>query len=167
MASIHKEFIVDATPEQVWDVLADFGAVHERLAPGFVTDTRLDADTRTVTFADGTIVAERLVDLDPASRRVAYSVVGGHLHPAHHHASMQALPAENGKTLFIWHTDVLPDALAAPMAEFVEQGSTVIHRALQDPAYSERMQVAQATLDAELSGRREGRSSAPVRNRSN
>jgi carbon monoxide dehydrogenase subunit G len=164
MASIHKEFIVDATPEQVWDVLADFGAVHERLAPGFVTDTRLDADTRTVTFADGTIVAERLVDLDPASRRVAYSVVGGHLHPAHHHASMQALPAENGKTLFVWHTDVLPDALAAPMAEFVEQGSTVIHRALQDPAYSERMQVAQATLDAELSGRREGRSSAPVRN---
>ncbi|MFE3445701.1 SRPBCC family protein [Nocardia sp. NPDC059180] len=131
MASIHKEFVVDATPDQVWEVLADFGAVHERLAPGFVTDTRLDADTRTVTFADGTIVAERLVDLDPESRRVAYSVVGGHLHPAHHHASMQALPVENGKTLFVWHTDVLPDALAAPMAQSVEQGSAVIRRALQ------------------------------------
>ncbi|MFD4402491.1 SRPBCC family protein [Nocardia sp. NPDC058499] len=134
MASIHKEFVVDATPEQVWDVLADFGAVHERLAPGFVTDTRLDADTRTVTFADGTIVAERLVDLDPASKRVAYSIVGGHLHPAHHHASMQALPAENGKTLFVWHTDVLPEALATPIAESVEQGSTVIHRALETAA---------------------------------
>lgn len=138
MASIHKEFIVDATPEQVWAVLADFGAVHERLAPGFVTDTRLDADTRTVTFADGTIVAERLVDLDPPSRRVAYSVVGGHLHPAHHHASMQALPAENGRTLFVWHTDVLPEALAAQMAEAVEQGSTVIHRALETAASADR-----------------------------
>ena len=82
MASIHKELVVDATPEQVWDVLADFGAVHQRLAPGFVTDTRLDADTRTVTFADGTTVAERLIDLDQDSRRVAYSVIGGHLHPA-------------------------------------------------------------------------------------
>lgn len=134
MASIHKEFVVDTTPERVWDVLADFGAVHERLAPGFVTDTRLDADTRTVTFADGTIVAERLVDLDPASRRVAYSIVGGHLHPAHHHASMQALPAANGKTLFVWHTDVLPEDLVAPIAASVDQGSTVIRRALEAAA---------------------------------
>ncbi|WP_051163587.1 SRPBCC family protein [Nocardia brevicatena] len=134
MASIHKEFIVEATPEQVWDVLGDFGAVHERLAPGFVIDTRLDADTRTVTFADGTVVAERLVDLDPVSRRVAYTVVGGSLHPSHHHASMQALPAKGGGTLFVWHTDVLPDALAAPIAEFVEHGSTVMRRALQEAA---------------------------------
>lgn len=138
MASIHKEFVVDATPEQVWDVLADFGAVHERLAPGFVTDTRLDADTRTVTFADGTIVAERLVGLDPASRRVAYSIVGGHLHPAHHHASMQALPAENGKTLFVWHTDVLPEDLATSIAESVDQGSTVIQRALETAATADQ-----------------------------
>ncbi|MFI9533320.1 SRPBCC family protein [Nocardia fusca] len=131
MASIHKEFVVDATPEQVWEVLGDFGAVHERLAPGFVTGTRLDADTRTVAFADGTIVAERLVDLDPVRKRVAYTVVGGSLHPSHHHASMQALPDTGGGTLFVWHTDVLPDELAAPISEFVEQGSAVMRRALE------------------------------------
>jgi uncharacterized glyoxalase superfamily protein PhnB len=34
---------------------------------------------------------------------------------------------------------------------------------LQDPVYAEGMRVAQETLDAELSGRRQGRSSAPVR----
>ncbi|MFD7288472.1 VOC family protein [Streptomyces sp. NPDC059863] len=33
---------------------------------------------------------------------------------------------------------------------------------LQDPVYAEAMRVAQATLDAELSGRRHGRSSTPV-----
>ncbi|GLY83469.1 SRPBCC family protein [Actinoallomurus iriomotensis] len=131
MASIHKEFIIDATPEAVWDVLSDYGAVHERLAPGFVTDTRLNSDTRTVTFADGTIVCERLVDLDPESRRVAYTVVGGGLHPSHHHASMQALAETGGRTRFVWHTDVLPDALAAPIAEFVEQGSVVMRQALE------------------------------------
>lgn len=130
MASIHKEFVVDATPDEVWDVLSDYGAVHERLAPGFVTDTTLKADTRTVTFADGTIVHERLVDLDPDSRRVAYTVVGGSLHPSHHHASMQALPEEGGRTRFVWHTDVLPDELAAPIAGFVEHGAAVICRAL-------------------------------------
>jgi hypothetical protein len=114
MASIHQEFVVDASPEAVWDVLSDYGAVHRRLAPGFVTDTRVGADTRTVTFADGTVVLERLVDLDPGARRVAYTVVGGDLHPSHHHASMQALPEPDGRTRFVWHTDVLPAALAAP-----------------------------------------------------
>ncbi|MFE2046307.1 VOC family protein [Streptomyces sp. NPDC059477] len=34
---------------------------------------------------------------------------------------------------------------------------------LQEPVYAEGMRVAQETLDAELSGRRRGRSSAPVR----
>ncbi|MER6402093.1 VOC family protein [Streptomyces viridosporus] len=34
---------------------------------------------------------------------------------------------------------------------------------LQNPTYAEAMRVAQRTLDAELSGRRRGRSSAPVK----
>ncbi|AZP15495.1 VOC family protein [Streptomyces aquilus] len=34
---------------------------------------------------------------------------------------------------------------------------------LREPVYAEAMRVAQETLDAELSGRRSGRSSAPVR----
>ncbi|MFH9349386.1 SRPBCC family protein [Kitasatospora sp. NPDC017646] len=131
MASVHKEFVIDALPEAVWAVLSDYGAVHERLAPGFVIDTRLSSDTRTVTFADGTIVLERLVDLDHETKRVAYTVVGGSLHPSHHHASMQALPEAEGRTRFVWHTDVLPDTLAAPIAEFVEHGSAVIRRTLE------------------------------------
>ena len=39
----------------------------------------------------------------------------------------------------------------------------VMWRRMQDPVYAEQMRVAQATLDAELSGRTQGRSSAPVR----
>ncbi|MFD1814369.1 VOC family protein [Rhodococcus gannanensis] len=39
----------------------------------------------------------------------------------------------------------------------------VMWQRMQDPVYSEQMRVAQATLDAELSGRTQGRSSAPVR----
>ncbi|MEV0973251.1 SRPBCC family protein [Microtetraspora glauca] len=134
MASIRKEFIVNATPDEVWDVLGDYGAVHERLAPGFVTNTQLSSDTRTVTFADGTIVHERLVDLDHDNRRVAYTVVGGSLHPSHHHAWMQALPETGGRTRFVWHTDILPDTLAPPITEFVEHGSTVMREALETAA---------------------------------
>jgi hypothetical protein len=39
MASITKRIALDVSAEQVWDVVRDFGAVHRRFAPGFVTDT--------------------------------------------------------------------------------------------------------------------------------
>lgn len=48
---------------------------------------------------------------------------------------------------------------------FGRRGGRIKDR-LQDPAYAETMRVAQETLDAELSGEHEGRSSAPVRPRS-
>ena len=64
MASIHKEILIDASPDHVWDALRDFGALHTRLVPGFVTDTKLDGDARIVTFANGTVAREILVDCD-------------------------------------------------------------------------------------------------------
>ena len=39
MASICKERTIEATPEAVWGALRDWGALHERLVPGFVVDT--------------------------------------------------------------------------------------------------------------------------------
>src|SRR3954464_12356048 len=50
MASIHKDIPLDAAPDRVWDAVRDFGAVHTRLAPGFVTNSKLDGDARIVTF---------------------------------------------------------------------------------------------------------------------
>ena len=41
MASIHKEIHIAAAPEAAWAALRDVGALHTRLVPGFVTDTRL------------------------------------------------------------------------------------------------------------------------------
>ena len=41
MASIRKELLTKASPEAVWDAIRDIGALHTRLVPGFVTDTRL------------------------------------------------------------------------------------------------------------------------------
>ena len=51
MPSIRKEISIDAPPEKVWDALRDWGAMHERLVPGFVTDCRLDGEDRIVAFA--------------------------------------------------------------------------------------------------------------------
>lgn len=51
MASVRKEILVSATPEQVWDAVRDVGAVHQRLTPGLVLDTRLEGDTRILSFS--------------------------------------------------------------------------------------------------------------------
>ena len=69
MASIHKDILIDASPNDVWDAVRDFGALHTRLVPGFVTDTKLDGEARIVTFANGTVARELLVDCDEARRR--------------------------------------------------------------------------------------------------
>ena len=78
MASIRKELIVDAPVEHVWAALRDIGNVHTRLAQQFVTETKLDGDSRLVTFANGEVVRERIVDIDDRARRLAYAVsIGG------------------------------------------------------------------------------------------
>ena len=75
MASIHKDIPIDASPDEVWAAVRDFGALHQRLVPGFVLDARLDGEARIVTFANGTVARELLVDCDEARRRLVYAVI--------------------------------------------------------------------------------------------
>ena len=96
MASIYKEIIIDASPADVWDALRDFGALHTRLVPGFVTDTRLDGDARIVTFANGTIAREVLVDCDDTRRRLVYAIVSERIRQ--HSASAQVFAEPDGRT---------------------------------------------------------------------
>ena len=77
MASIHKEIPIRTSAEQAWDALRDFGALHTRLVPGFVTDCRVVDDSRIVTFGNGSVVRELLIDRDDAALRLVRSVVDG------------------------------------------------------------------------------------------
>ena len=56
MASIRKEITTTASLDDVWAALSDIGALHTRLVPGFVVDTRLEPDARIVTFCNGKVV---------------------------------------------------------------------------------------------------------------
>lgn len=123
MASIIKEVLVDAPPEAVWDAVSDFGAVHRRFAPGFVTDVRLEAGARVVTFGDGTVARELFLGSDPAHRRLAYSVQSERL--AHHSAAFQVLEAGGGRSRLVWTADVLPDEMAPYIAGRMEAGLAV------------------------------------------
>jgi carbon monoxide dehydrogenase subunit G len=128
MASITKEITIRASPERVWDALRDVGALHTRLAPGFVVDTKLEDGARVVTFGNGMVARELIVDVDDRARRIAWSVVGGRM--THHNASAQ-LFADGERTRFVWIADLLPHELAPAIAEMMDQGLAVMRRTLE------------------------------------
>lgn len=128
MASIQREVTIAASPEAVWDALRDVGALHTRLARGFVTDVKMEEGARLVTFANGMVVKELIVDVDDERRRVAWAAVGGRL--SHHNASAQVFATEDGRTRFVWIADLLPNELAPSIAAMIEQGLAAIERTL-------------------------------------
>ncbi len=127
MASIRREFQVDAPAGQVWDAFQDVGAVHTRLAPGFVTGCRREGEDRIVTFANGLVAREVIVDVDEAARRVAYSARSERL--AHHHASFQVF-ADGVACRVVWIADLLPHAAAPAIAAMMDQGVAAMRKAL-------------------------------------
>ena len=130
MATVYKEFIVERDAAQVWDALRDFGAVHTRLAPGFLTGCELDGQgARIVHFANGLVARELLVALDEENRRLAYTVTDGKA--THHHASAQVFAHGEGRSRFVWITDVLPDGLAAYVEPMMAQGGAAMKKTLE------------------------------------
>ena len=132
MASIRKEVLIEVAPEQVWSALRDVGALHTRLVTGFVTDCRLEGDARVVTFANGMVARELIVDIDDAARRVVWSAVGGRL--SHHNASAQVFADERGASRVVWIADLLPNELAPAIATMIDQGLVAMKRTLEGAA---------------------------------
>jgi hypothetical protein len=128
MASICQEVVIEAHPDEVWAALRDWGALHRRLAPGFVTDTRLDGQDRIVTFASGLVVRVVLVALDDERRRLVWTVVDG---PYSHHNGAAQVHAEGSRSRFVWTADLLPHERAAATAQAMEEGLRTIKRTLE------------------------------------
>jgi len=101
MASIRKEILLDTRAEDVWDAVRDVGALHTRLVPGFVTDTRLEKGARIVTFGNGMVVRELIVDLDDAARRL------------------------------VWTADLLPDEFAGEIRTMMEHGAAAMKKVFE------------------------------------
>ena len=127
MPTIRKELTVAAGIDRVWAAFRDTGAVH-RLAPGFVTDCRLEEGgaARIVTFANGIVAREAIVDLDEASHRLAYSASGGRL--THHNASFTVTEDGPGRCRIVWRADLLPAEMKPAIEAMMEQGVAAMQR---------------------------------------
>jgi hypothetical protein len=128
MASIHREIPIDARPEDAWAAVRDFGAVHRRLAPGFALDARLDDGARVVSFANGTVARELLVDCDDTRRRLVYAVASERV--KHYNASVQVIADGEARARLIWIVDLLPNEIAPYIAGQMDQAALAMQKAL-------------------------------------
>ncbi len=111
MATIRNDIAIDAPADAVWNALADFQAVHRRVAPGFLTDCQPDGEgVRIVHFSNGTTARETLVSRDDGRRRLVYAIIGGRA--AHYNASVRVVAGDAGRCRVEWVIDLMPDELA-------------------------------------------------------
>jgi hypothetical protein len=119
MATLRKEIHIEARAEAIWDAARDVGALHTRLVPGFVVDTQLDGNVRTVTFGNGMVVREPIISVDDERRRLAWTAIGGRT--THYNAVLEVFADGSGARV-VWTTDLLPDEMAGPVAAMQENG---------------------------------------------
>ena len=128
MASIRKQIQINAPPERIWDALRDVGALHTRLVPGFVTDTRMDGKARIVTFANGMVAREEIVSVDAEQRRVCWAVLDA---PFRHYNGAAWVESDINGARFVWTADLLPDELAPQVEQMMSAGIDVIKQTLE------------------------------------
>jgi hypothetical protein len=132
MGSIRREATIRVPAEAAWGALRDV-AHPDRIFAGVLTDATIAGNARTVTFANGMVARERIIDVDDATRRVAYCVVGMF---EHHSASMQVIPEGDGRCRFIWIADMLPDDQMEGVATLMEQGTKALVKNLESSQMS-------------------------------
>ncbi|MGN6148526.1 MAG: SRPBCC family protein [Rhizomicrobium sp.] len=129
MASIRIETSVAVSPDKAWAAFRDVGAVHTRLARGFVTDCRPEEGARIVTFANGFVAKELIVNIDDENRRLAYAVSGSE-RLSHHNASFE-VRSEGAGCRIVWVADILPNSAEPIVRGMMEQGSAAMRKTLE------------------------------------
>jgi hypothetical protein len=128
MATIRSELKTQALATDVWSAIRDIGALHTRLVPGFVIDTKLEPGARVVTFVNGVTLREPIVTLDDEARRLVWTAEGGRAR--HYNAALEVSSMPDGLTSVVWTADFLPDDVHPYLSQAIDAGMAAMQRAL-------------------------------------
>jgi Polyketide cyclase / dehydrase and lipid transport len=128
MGTIRSELKTAAKATDVWSAIRDIGALHTRLAPGFVVDTKLEPGARVVTFVNGVTLREPIVSLDDEARRLVWTAEGGRAR--HYNAALEVFALPDGATSVVWTADFLPDDIRGYLSQAINAGMAAMQRAL-------------------------------------
>lgn len=105
MATIRHHTHIDRSPDDVWKIVADAGAIAEWF-PGIDTSS-VQGGVRRCSLGDAELV-EEIVTADDDLRRFQYRITDGPMPVEFHLATVDVLPDADG-SLVIYSTEVLPD----------------------------------------------------------
>lgn len=105
MATIRHHIHIDRSPDDVWQVVSDAGAIAEWF-PGIDSAT-VDGDVRRCAMGDAQLV-EEVVTVDDDLRRFQYRITEGPMPLEFHLGTVDVLPDGDG-ALVIYSTEVKPD----------------------------------------------------------
>lgn len=102
-SSFEVSQIIDASPEQAWDIIGAVSGVEKWLGP--ITACRTEGDKRFCTTEGGTF-EEDILNLDHHSRVLEYSIPKQHMIPVQNIVGkMVVTAATNGNAQVNWHWD--------------------------------------------------------------
>ncbi len=129
MATNRREHPLNVPAAKVWEAVRDFGQVHTRVAPGFLTGLEIDKGDRVITFFNGLAARERLVSIDDAEMRLVYTVVEGR--PTHYNGSIQVIADGSSTCRLIWTIDLLPDELGPIVGGMMDHAAPFMKKTLE------------------------------------
>jgi hypothetical protein len=109
MATIRHHAHIDRSPDEVWKVVSDAGAISSWF-PGIDTSSA-DGMTRRCSMGDVELV-EEIVTVDDALRRFQYRITEGPMALDFHLGTVDVLPQGDG-SLVIYSVEVSPDEARA------------------------------------------------------
>ena len=130
MGTVRQEIFTTATPAEAWDAIRDIGALHTRLVPGFVTDTRLEPGARIVTFGNGVVMREPIISVDDKSMRVAWTADTGFT--SHYNGAVQVTSGKNFGACVAWTADFLPHEATQKMDELMKSAMEIMKKTLDN-----------------------------------
>ena len=110
MATIRHHAHIDRSPDDVWKVVADAGAISNWF-PGIDTSS-VEGNVRRCSMGGGAELVEEIVTSDDQLRRFQYRITEGPTPLDFHLGTVDVLPDGDG-SLVIYSTDVSPDETKA------------------------------------------------------
>ena len=128
MASAKAEATIDRTPNDVWNLVRDFGGIADFM-PGIDSCT-VDGDVRTVGTM-GIEVKEQLRHLDDDTRCISYSIIESPMTNMVSHLATISVEAEGSGTHLTWEVEVEPDELCVIFGGVYEQSVAALKKQLE------------------------------------
>lgn len=102
------------------------------LFPGFVVATELVPGGRRVTFGNGMVIEEPIIDANDNTRRLVWAALGSAVGLTHYNGAAQVFPREAGGSRVIWTADFLPHEAASAVGTMLQQGAMAMARTLDE-----------------------------------